>query len=294
MTRAAKRILFCLMTGSALLISSATIGAPEPAAPVVLFEYSSSADGHHSVEPLAILEDRKVTALPEFKDDSTILDFIKRVYPKQKTLTIVQGGRQLGTATVSGDVDTSGCAYYSTKADVVPGAPAVAEAESGLALNSAKFAALTFKRRPQTDAEEKALQDAARAAFQSHKTAAPLIANMKPFFVTAYTSADNKTTFIAGSYLAEDPRPDSVIAPATLMLVMEQRGGDFKISYTHFHEGGDADYEMEHLVDLFDVDGDGVPELVTRFDYNESSKVAIYHRHGEQWDEIFQGAWSGC
>ncbi len=298
MTRAAKRILSCLLyslvAGNALFLSTVTIGASEPPAPSVLFQYTTNSEGHHTVEPIAILEDRHIVKLPEFDDEGTLLDFIKRVYPKQKILAIVQGGRAVGMATVSADVDTNGCAYFSTVAEVTPNAPAVAGIESALAINAGKFSTLNLKQRPPSDAETASLQESARATFVSHKTGKALIDNMKPFHLTVYESADGKERFIAGSFLAEDPNPDSVVEPATVFLVLEQRGGESKLTYQHFHEGGEANYEMQYLVDLFDVDGDGVPELVTRTDYYESSDVAIYQRHGEKWDELLRGAPSGC
>jgi hypothetical protein len=294
MKRTAKRLLSSLIASSALLISSVSIGASEPAVPTVLFQYTTTSDGHHTVEPLAILEDRRVVALPEFNDEGTLLDFIERVYPLHKGLAVIQGGRPLGTATVAGDVDTSGCAYFSTIAEVTPGSPAVAGVETALAINSGKIAALNFKQRPPTDTELANLQNAARATYLSHKTGKALIDKMKPFHLTAYDSADNKEHFIAGSFIAEDPNPDSVVEPATLFLVLAQRGSESKITYQRFHEGGEANYEMQYLVDLFDIDGDGVPELVTRTDYYESSDIAIYQQHGEKWDEFLRGAPSGC
>lgn len=60
------------------------------------------------------------------------------------------------------------------------------------------------------------------------------------------------------------------------------------------HPQSETDAEALYLVDLMDLLGDGVNELIVRRVFYENYRYEVYKRQGQEWKQIFQTAVFGC
>jgi len=288
---------------AALVLASlfAAQAAEEESAPhTVVFEYSKTSTGQGVVEPLFILQDGKPLPLPfegaGKRIASRLWTFSQKEYPPERVLRVFEGGRLLRGVIVDGGLDLAQPEEGPVIAGVnVRDAGVVLRGgEQALATNTAFPATLDFKRRRPNTAEMNEISAAARRIYAQAGLPEAVIASMKVEYAAVYDSADRGAGLLFASVTTtsfENAAPEHERA---LFLILDRAAdGSFKVAHQQVTDGYGTKRKTEEIIDIFDIDGDGQPEAVTRTFYWESWEYNIRRRNGDTWDIIHTGVSNG-
>ena len=128
----------------------------------------------------------------------------------------------------------------------------------------------------------------------------------RPFMIVGNKLARNCSPTVGGESVLMDLL-DAVIDRAADILerigsevdqishdIFEPEAGGFKPALTWFHRGSEADAEERLLVDIVDLDGDGLAEVIAEGFYYESNDYIIYKKRQGHWVSVYQGGGGGC
>src|SRR5262245_37190244 len=75
----------------------------------------------------------------------------------------------------------------------------------------------------------------------------------------------------------------------SVFIIADRASGGYQVSFLWQHAGVEADVIVEEPAHIFDIDQDGIPELITRTEYYESFDYAVYRRVGKSWKLRYRG-----
>lgn len=273
-------------------------GGKKPATTLfaVLAQGSSGLPSDHpgvAVAPIAIISGKEFRPPPEDYHESDeplppeARRFVHEHYGKGRRLHLYWGGLPAGTATI-GQVWDAGCTGLFAKVRLDP-ALRIGGGVRALATNRALTPASLGSRRAASDVERRAALEAARQAFRRRGVQAA-VARIRVGNLTVLESAIGAR--IVGDFSVSDGH-----ARHSLFLVLAGDAGALRPELETVHRMTDLDEkdtEIESLVDWLDLDGDGVPELITQTDEYEGTWYAIYRLNGGAWERIYRGGDFGC
>jgi hypothetical protein len=99
---------------------------------------------------------------------------------------------------------------------------------------------------------------------------------------------DGKAELI-GSFEVGDQNYNS----QTLFLIAEMKNGQYQTGLTWCKKGAEITYEVRRLIDVLDLDGDGVAEVFVMTSYYESTDFTIYKKMKGVWRSVYQGGLFG-
>jgi hypothetical protein len=101
-------------------------------------------------------------------------------------------------------------------------------------------------------------------------------------------------TALAASAVIRTDR-DDVAAPVTAVFAISDPASRRVLLWYHPAADPAADFPLTRtLLDVADLDGDGVPEIVTRTDLSEEWRYTIYRRAPNGWAETVNAYGGGC
>lgn len=262
------------------------------------------------IEPFAYVIDGKLEKLPNETDPDGItqahLDqFDKDYYSNHNKYTLYIGGKVGGSIEVTRTAFDIQCESLAAEADVIPPS-AISGMRMGLASN-VDFKDIDYTRRAPTDDEQATILKLANDAYMDNKVSASVAEKSKISNITAI--AGKSGTILIGSFYAEEsttvhpydqhghPLPETIPEEnvnAVFIIAEKSGNGPYKPTYTWFHAGSDSSLQTQDLLDVLDIDGDGIPEIVTEFGYSEAVEYHVYRKENGIWVDYFKNFGGGC
>lgn len=262
------------------------------------------------IEPFAYVMDGKLEKLPNETDSGGISDahlsqFEKDYYANHNKYTLYTGGRAAGSIEVTRTAFDIQCESLAAEADVSP-PTAISGMRMGLASNVG-FKDTDYARRTPTDDEKATMLKLANNVYLDNKISASVAGKSKISNLTAI--AGKSGTILIGSFYAEEsttvhpydqsghPLPETIPEDdVNAVFIIAEKSGDgtYKVTFTWFHTGSDSSFQTQDLVDVLDIDGDGIPEIVTEFGYSEAVEYHVYRKENGAWVDYFKNFGGGC
>jgi hypothetical protein len=125
--------------------------------------------------------------------------------------------------------------------------------------------------------------------YAQKRVAATMLAKVKTNNITAIdVDADGKAELI-GSFEISDRNQNS----QNLFVIAELKNNQYQSGLTWYKKGGETDSEVRRLIDVLDLDGDGVAEVFAMSSYYESTDFTIYKKVKGVWRSVYQGGLFG-
>lgn len=254
-----------------------------------------------TIEPIVLLEGKRLKGAISGSDDQrNIITFGRNYYKPGTNYRLVFGGANAGTVRVVKNDPRAECT--ATKAEVVTSgnkAPL-----KGLVMGLATSAPLSknrvsFRRRP-TVAERDEVETLVKAELAKLKvTGKPL----KYHNLTALDIDNDGKAEMVGSYwvdLTKDSRGllffIASVGTANKYTIGFKDYRDYDVSKIMSGEISSVDQGVYHelLLDIFDVDGDGVSEIFTYTQGFEGAGFAVYRRNVNKFERMYEGSNYHC
>ena len=274
---------------------------PAAARPVI---FAVLNDGKN-VEPIGYIGARGTitTAIDGASDRKVLNAFHKNYFAKAKTYPLIFGGKSAGTVTVVSSDPNGECVNYlgtvTTKTTRTPLKGNI----MALATNAKATKPGSGVRRLPTPAERSDVEALVRAEFQKNGVSETVTGNLRSHNLTALDVDSDANAELVGSYWVDLSPTDR-----GLLFFIAQRGTDGKYGFGHSEyrkvaqsetmseEIKDVDSGVYHerLLDVFDVNGDGVAEVFSYIMSFEGAGFNVYKRKTTGWALHFEGSNYHC
>jgi hypothetical protein len=263
--------------------------APEPTRREgILLAVDAYDDGGAGLDAIASLTPGGLRNPWEIESDSA---FSARWFAPGTRYAVRVAGVPVGQASVLRRTEPA-CSERIANASVTLDAPLPA-GWAGLASDAFGRPSTRPLARAATAEEQAVLAALADSIHVAHGIAAEALASTesKALFAVTVPGADGPV--LVGSFDVTIEEEDGRQSVYTQLLVAERRGRTYRPAFV-FHARDDGDVGLRSMLDAADLDGDGVPELVTRAAYNEGWGYTILKCAAAGWTEIYQGGGGGC
>jgi hypothetical protein len=256
-----------------------------------------------SIEPIAFIEDGKLTApVGGDADGKAITDFVRVFYKPKTTYDLIFGGTVAGKVTaVKGDANAI-CAKNIGEVTTTSAKAKLKGIIMALATNAATPKVTAFRRLP-SGVERAAVEKAVREELTTNKVAAKNQKVLRYLNLTAVDVNHDGTPEFVGSYwvstsatergllffIAEKDADGSYSLPQSTFNLVKQKD----VMSGKIKDIDDGVYH-ELFLDVFDVDGDGTSEVFTMSQSFESNTFNVYTKGKEGWSELFESSNYHC
>jgi hypothetical protein len=246
----------------------------------------SKLENEVSLDPIVIFnKGQYINPLPDENEA-----FVKQVAAKYlrtgQKHRVIFGGAEAGTVNVKQRFDSE---IGLTTTATLQSSIKLSDEVKALAVSSETLGGKQNSRRAPTPEERAAMMKLMNEAYKLKKTSANLLAKVKTNNITAIDlDADGKAELI-GSFEISDQNQNS----QNLFLIAELKNNQYQTGLTWFKRGGESDSEVRRLIDVLDIDGDGVAEVFATTSYYESTDFTIYKKVKGVWRSVYQGGLFG-
>jgi hypothetical protein len=265
---------------------------------VTKYQEADGATGDGMIDPIVVINRGRFTAPPEgppSEGGETTPEiaagrrFVADFYRPNRKYRVLSGGGESGTASVIKYVEP-GCVGNEASVALQTGVKLGGQVLA-LATNSSTLGRGEGTRRAPTEQERAAALKLAQSTLGQKGVKASLIAKMETVNLTAADlNGDGKAELI-GAFIIKG----AIGAEYALLMVFEPAGAGFRAAMTWYvHTTGEAEVQYRRLVDVLDLDGDGVAEILVQGLYYESHNYMIYKKAAGQWRVVYEGGGGGC
>ena len=292
--RFAASVFFSLLLAVPATVKTQQPGTPPTQAPTqktpqkqniagtVVFAVNNHPTGA-TLDPIVIFN--KGQYIDPLPDDEAFLEEVAAKYMRAgQTHRVIFGGAEAGTITV-GERHEFGLTHGATlRSSIKLGGEVMA-----LATASETLGAKQNTRRAPTPDERAAMMKLMTEAYRLRKVGPAAIAKAQINNITAIDVDSDGQAELIGSFIISDKNYNAW----ALFLMAEMKNGQYRPSLTWYHKGGEGTGEVRRLLDVLDLDGDGVAEVFTMNGYYESSDFTIYKKVKGVWRSVYQGGGFG-
>lgn len=233
----------------------------------------------------------------EFKNFSTTN------YKKGATYKLIFGGAVGGLVTVNGSDPSSDCAKNMATVSVTATKAKLAGKVMALATNAPGAKKGTGVRRLPTPAERVMADNLVKAEFAKQGNSAEIIETRDYHNLTAVDVDGDGKIELVGSFWV---KPDAKTRNTLFFIADKGSDGKYRTGFGKYNsikedsvmngEISTVDDGIYHelLLDVFDIDGDGVSEVFTYVQSFEGAGFNVYMRSAGKWDSVFEGANYHC
>lgn len=255
-----------------------------------------------TLEPIAHLEGTKPVPTVSGADEATeIAKFNAVYYPEGLSYRLIFGGNNAGTVKVEGSNPDSDCGKNLAEAAVTSTRATLKGMVMGLATNAPLKKPGSGVRRLPTWPERNEIDALIRAEYEKNHVK---VDKLDYHNLTALDVDGDKKAELVGSFWVEN-EPTA----RTLMFFIAEKGKDGKYAFGHTEFRAISQDEVmsgeikhldegvyhELLLDVFDIDGDGVSEIFTYIRSFEGSGFHIYKRGGAgAWSRVYEASNYHC
>lgn len=278
-----------------LLAALAGFAHSQPPRPIV---FAVLHDGR-TIEPIAFIENGKLVDAVDGGSESSVLAAFNSMYFKPKTTyQLIFGGADAGTVAVKGEPDGE-CSPNMPDVVVTSPRAKLRGMVMALATNHSVGKTTPFRRVP-TASERTAVERSVRAEFAKKKLAGKPLRSQN---LTALDVDGDGRVELVGSYWVNR----SEKARALIFFIADKDAkGTFRFGHSEFNSFDENDVMSgdiktldegvyhEVLLDVFDIDGDGIAEVFTYTPGFEGAGFDVYSRKKGKWSRIYEGANYHC
>ena len=270
------------------------VAKPTPPAKVKSVIFAVVNDGA-SLEPIGYIENGKLTEAATGMSDGKIIEtFNKTYYQPKATYNLIFGGNLDGKAAVVKSNAAAECA--KNMADVTSQATKakLKGFVMALATNAPMTKAGSGVRRKPTFAEKAEIDRLAQAEFTKQKAA---LTGFNYHNLTAIdVDNDGKVEFVGTYWVEPNPKERGLL----FFIAEKNSSGKYVLTHSDYKLTKESDVMNseikaldegiyhELLLDVFDVDGDGVSEIFTIDKGFEANGFNVYHRESGKWTKTFE------
>ena len=273
-------VLFLVSVTTALICGSPIQKTPQKSAVegTVVFAVNKHPDGA-TLDPIVIFN--KGQYIDPLPDNEAFVEQVRAKYMNRgQTHRVMFGGADAGTIAV-GDRHEFGLTHGGTLRSSIK----LSDEVMALATSSETLGGKQNTRRAPTQDERNAMMALMTEAYRFRKLPILSIAKVQINNITAIdVDADGKAELI-GSFEIHGRN----YTTWALLLMAEMKNGQYKPGLTWYNKGAEATGEVRRLIDVLDLDGDGVAEVFTINGYYESSDFTIYKKVKGVWRSVYQG-----
>lgn len=256
------------------------------------------------IEPIGYIDKGMMEAPADGSDpESVVKEFNSRYYRPGTRYDLIFGGARNGTVTVKSSDHTSECSKNMAQVTVTSTRTKLAGKVMALATNAKLSKPGSGVRRLPTPAERVAADNLVKAEFAKQGNSVAVIETRDYHNLTAIdVDGDGKTELVGSFWVKPDEKKRN------LLFFIADRGSDgkYRISfgkYNTFEEDNVMDGDIktldegvyhELLLDIFDIDGDGVSEIFTYVQGFEGAAFNVYMRSDGKWGNVFEGSNYHC
>jgi hypothetical protein len=265
--------------------------------------FAAAFDGK-SIEPIAFIEDGKLTApIGGDADGKALADFVRVFYKPKTTYDLIFGGGVMGKITAISGNAKGDCAKNVGTVATTSAKVKLKGLIMGLATNAATAKGTVSFRRTPTAAERTNLETLIREELTSNKVSTKSQKLLRYQNLTAVDVNHDGTPEFVGSYwVATSPTERALL----FFIAEKNDAGKYELTESNFQfvkqkdvmSGAikDVDDSIYHelLLDVFDVDGDGTSEIFTLTQSFESNSFTVYSKDKNKWTKSFEGSNYHC
>ena len=254
----------------------------------VIFSIKKYPDSDVHIEPVVIIKSGQYTYPPVDEDEGS-KKFNDKYFRVNRKYRMVFGGGDAGSVKVT-KVLEPGCVGLLAQVEVETNVRLGGQVQA-LAVSSDHIGTGPTVRRAPSEAERAQAIDLAKAIYIRRKAPAALVRKMSTVNLTALDlDRDGKFEMI-GSFNIQGPK----LLAYNLFAIFELTPtGKYRAAWNWYQKGNEETYEDRSLVDVIDLDGDGVAEVIAEGTYYESNDYIIYKRQTGTWRQIYKGGGGGC
>jgi len=257
-----------------------------------------------TVEPIAYIDKGKLTAPIGGGDDRVLITaFNKANYPVGKAYTLYFGGAAVGSVTIKSSDATNECSANTAEVTSKTSRTALKGNVMALATNATLAKPGSGVRRLPTAAERAEIEALVRAELAKNNVPAAVLKSLKYQNLTALDVDGDGKIELVGSFWVE---PSETQRALLAFIADKASDGKYSFGFADFKlveknevmsgdmKDVDSGVYHERLLDIFDVDGDGVSEVFTYVMSFEGAGFNVYKRTGGEWKSIFEGSNYHC
>lgn len=279
-------VLFC----APAIVTSQAPKKPTPKKPqmqtvagTVIFAVNKISDGV-TLDPIVIFnKGQYIDPLPD--ENETFVGQVAAKYMRAgQKHRVIFGGAEAGTVTVKERHE-----FGLTTGAMLESSIKLSEEVMALATTSDTLGGKQNSRRAPTAEERAAMLKLMSEAYKQRKVVASAIARVTVNNITAIdVDADGKVELI-GSFEIGDQIQNS----QSLFIIAEIQNGQYQSGLTWYKKGEEGTFEVRRLIDVLDIDGDGVAEVFAINSYYESTDFTIYKKSQGVWRSVYEGGLFG-
>lgn len=274
-------------------VSLSFVSDKQPAAaPPVLF---AVLDGGKTIEPFAKIQDNKlVPALDADAGPDAAEEFNDLYYQPKTIYHLIIGGKDKGKVAIVKSNQGTECGANTAQVTTSSSLVKLKASDLALATNMVNSKPASGLRKLPTPAEKLAIEKLVSEEFKSYKVP---VSGMKMVKLTGVDAANNKSNQWVGTYS---------VAPAAdkrgllFFIAVKNSNGTYSISYSSFQlvkkeevmsadiKDVDGGIYQEVLLDLIDIDGDGIAEIFTYTPSFEGAGFKAYKWEDNKWHQVYE------
>jgi hypothetical protein len=246
----------------------------------------SKLENEVTLDPIVIFnKGQYINPLPDENEP-----FVKQVASKYMRTgqkhRVIFGGAEAGTVTVKQRFESE---IGLTTTAALQSSIKLSDEVKALAVSSETLGGKQNSRRAPTPEERTAMMNLMNAIYKQKKVPATLLTKVKTNNITAIDLDGDGKAELIGSFEISDQNQNS----QNLFLIAELKNNQYQSAMTWFKRGGESDSEVRRLIDVLDMDGDGVAEVFATTSYYESTDFTIYKKVKGIWRSVYQGGLFG-
>jgi hypothetical protein len=246
-------------------------------------------DATVQMEPIVVISGGKYTQPPVDVEPRVTKKFTDTYFRTGRRYRVVFGGGDAGSLTVKKEVE-GGCVFLMAEVVVQTTARLGGQVQA-LAVSTDNIGRGESSRRAPTEGERTSAVEVARVVYGQRGVAAALVKKMKTVNLTATDIERDGKFELIGNF---EIQGENEVAYNLFIIFEPTDAGKYKAAWNWYHKGVEEGYEDRSLVDVVDLDGDGMAEVIAEGHYYESNDYVIYKRQAGTWRPVYKGGGGGC
>jgi hypothetical protein len=258
-----------------------------------------------SIEPIGYLDSKgKMLPAVDGGSERNVLNaFHKTYFAKGKSYPLIFGGKASGNVTVVSSDPSAECGNFEGKVRTMTTRTVLKGNVMALATDAKLVKPASGIRRLPTTAERSEIEALVRAELMKNGIGEATTTNLRSHNLTALDVDSDANAELVGTYWVETSPKER-----GLLYFIAQRApdGKYAFGYSEFRKASESDTMSEdikdidggvyheRLLDIFDVDGDGISEVFSYVQSFEGAGFNVYKRTRTGWTKHYEGSNYHC
>lgn len=248
----------------------------------MIFAVNKYPDGA-TLDPIVIINNGQyIDPLPD--DEAFIKEVGEKYLRSGQKHRVIFGGAEAGTITAGNRHE-----FGLTTGASIQSSIKLSEDVMALATTSATLGAKQSSRRAPTPQERASMLKLMKESYRQKGVTAARLAKVQVINITAIDLNADGNAELIGSFFIRDQNYNTW----ALFLIAEAHNNQYQSGLTWYRKTVEGDVEVRRLIDILDLEGDGVAEVFVTSSYYESTDFTIYKKVNGAWRSVYQGGLFG-